>query len=114
MKKIILVVAMMVASMSAYAGSSSNPQNEQENSGIVTPDVATGMLRIYSFNYDESMNILVCIDPYKYNYNNKSCVDNNGKNKWRYLSQVPPKNKKYVGFKSVSQGGSHFIEVYWK
>lgn len=109
-----MMMAMLLVTVNVYAGVASQPKNEQEKSGIVTPDIAIGVYRTDKFNYDESMNIVICMQDYQYDYYKKTCTDMQGKNKWKFITQVPPKAKTYVGFKSISQGSSHVIEIYWK
>jgi hypothetical protein len=113
MKKFGAMIILMMASLSAYAGSS--PKNDQEPNGIVTPDIATGMWRTSRFvNDTTNMNILVCPLKYEYIYRDDTCRDKNNKNAWVLIENSLPQGKNYVGFKSISQGSSHAIEIYWK
>lgn len=118
MKKttVFLALALLVASVSAFAGST--PKNEQEQTGIVTPEVATGMMRIYRYTYDKDMNILVCPRGMEYEHDFRTdvakCQNEKRENQWRKMENYVPVGKKFVGFKSVSQGSSHALEIYWK
>lgn len=116
MKKISVAFAFMVASMSAFAGSAT--LSEQEQTGIITPDIATGVYRTYSYTYDKDMNLLICPHgmDFKINYktNIPTCLDKNDKSQWKKMENYIPAGKKFVGFKSVSAGASHAIEIYWK
>lgn len=115
MKKFGAMIVLMMASMSAYAGSSSQQSNNEDNHGIVTPDVATGMWRTTRIVHDSSnMNILVCQLKYEYTYRSDTCEDKNKKNAWAKMEHAVPQGTKFVGFKSISQGSTHYIEIYWK
>jgi len=113
MKKII-ALTLMIASMSAYAAST--PKNAEEKNSIITRDVATSMWRTNYVEYDKDLNILVCprnmLFAYKDPYN--TCLNKEGKSAWVKMEQIVPKGKEFVGFKSVTQGSSHIIEIYWK
>lgn len=119
MKKFSAMIVLMMASLSAYAGSSSQPKNAEDNHGIVTPEIASGMWRTYRHtNDDNNMNILIC--PKKMNHDtdmngsNPTCKDKNGNNAWVRMENSIPQGTKFVGFKSVSQSSSQYIEIYWK
>lgn len=115
MKKIGAVIVLMLASVSAYAGSSSQQSSNEQNHGIVTPEVATSMWRTTRFVHDtKNMNILICQLKYEYTYRNDTCEDKNKKNAWVKMENAVPQGTKFVGFKSVSQGSTQYIEIYWK
>lgn len=116
MKKISIFFTMLVTSMSAIAATT--PTSYEDNTSIITPQIATSMYRTNRFTYDKDMNILICPHGMKYDYyvttNIETCKNSNNENKWIKMENYVPAGKKFVGFKSTSQGGSHMIEIYWK
>lgn len=117
MKKIIGVVALLVTSVNTYAAALPTSY-EQEVKEMVTPNVATGFYRTQNFTYDKDMNILICPRAMKYESNLTvkvtTCTDDKGNNQWRKMENSVPAGKKFVGFKSITEGYKHMIEVYWK
>lgn len=111
MKKMLLL-ALFMLSINTYAAS--QPKNEDDESHIVKPEVATSVYRARHITYSENLDTLVCLDKYKYDWRDDTCKDKDGKNQWRTIKQVTPANKTYVGFKSTSAGSSHVIDIYWK
>ncbi len=117
MKKIITMLSLMMISTFAYAGSSSQATVSEEAPGIVTPEVATGVWRTYRHISDRNMNVLICPKNMSHEQNITSedtCKDRSGKMAWVRMENAVPPGKKYVGFKSITQNGSHYIEIYWK
>ncbi len=114
MKKFGMMMVLLMASMGAYAASS--PKNAEENKNVITPDFATGMWRTSYYEYDAELNILVCPRGMTFAYGNpyNTCTNLQGKSVWVKMENIVPKGKKFVGFKSVSQGSSNVIEIYWK
>lgn len=112
MKKFAAMILMM-ASMTAYASSASK-SNADEQHGIITPDVATGMWRTSQFVHDVNMNILICTPQNVYYWKDHTCKDKNNNNAWVKMENAIPQGKKFVGFKSINQGIAHHIEIYWK
>jgi hypothetical protein len=117
MKRFVLMIMLMMASMGAYAGSSSQGTVTEETQGIITPELATGMWRTNRFIYDKNLNILIC--PKDMDYEINMTIDNTCENKqkkmaWVTMENTIPQGAKYVGFKSITANGSHYIEIYWK
>lgn len=118
MKKLLtlLVVASTLLPATIYAKSSSHPKqgDRNENTGIITPDLAENMLRTKHFVQSEQ-GVLICRDIYSHESGVRTCTKN-GKNAWRSMKNAVPFGKTYVGFKSVTGGqyGDHYIEIYWK
>jgi hypothetical protein len=111
MKKIITMLMLMMASMVAYAGTSAN--NTDDLNGVIPLSVATGMWRA-NLGYDKEQNLIVCQRIHRYLWKDESCRDKDGNNAWAKIKDAVPKGKTFVGFKSVSQGSEHYIEIYWK
>lgn len=98
---------LLVAASSCYAGGSSQVStSSQESTGIVTPDVATGVRRFYFWNHTTTGEMVVCFE------------DDRGMGgtckKWTPITSVIPPGRKFVGFKLVGVGGSTYIHIYWK
>lgn len=116
MKKLLtcFVIASTLLPVTTSAKSSSHPKegSRNDNTGIVTPDVAENMFRTKYFTQSEQ-GILICRDLYT---SEKNTCTKNGKNAWRSMKNSVPSGKTYVGFKSVTAGsyGYHYIEIYWK
>lgn len=118
MKKIILSMAVLITSISAQAATPPNTNNESRE--IITPEIATGFYRTEQYTYDNDLNILICPRNRHYERSivngDQSCTDGktNENNKWIRMENIVPKGKKFVGFKSLSQGYTPVIEIYWK
>lgn len=103
MKKISVLLAALMLSVSAYA------QN------IITPDYATGFWATYHFTQAADGTTLACV--HNYDWRNSSCTDNNGKNAWRSLQNAVPAGKRYVGFSIQSSPSTSYaavLVIYWK
>lgn len=116
MKKLFTFICILFTINTAIAASS--PKTVEDNTGIVTPEIATGVIRTSKTAYSEMGIILVCptqTNQYvTHNYRDDTCLDSKRNNAWVYLKDAIPKGTTYVGFKSVAQGSSHYIEIYWK
>lgn len=116
MKKLTIAFMIFASSMHAY-GVTLPPASKEEVKEIVVPSIATGFYRTQNFTYDKDINILICPKNMKYESNlsgNITCKDDKGKNAWEKMENAVPKGKKFVGFKSVTEGYKHMIEIYWK
>ena len=107
MKKSIASFLLLVPIIS-WAGSATNSAPITDNSGIVTPDIATGFRQYEHFNNDTNGNMVVC-ESKKYSLGGK-CDDG-----WKNVINMVPYGRKYVGFKIVnSMYGEQRLQVWWK
>lgn len=81
-------------------------------SGLITPDVATGYLEIsdHLIDRDAKGNTIYCPRSPWLTWEKRLCQNPQGKNQWTYLQQAVPKGKTYVGFE-VRHASTI---VYWK
>ena len=108
MKNIIFIALITVCS-TAFARSATNGASSSnvDSTGIVTPNIATGMRQYEYFNNDTDGNMLLCEDE---NYSRGNC-----KGGWKHIESFVPSGKKYVGFRIVSRSyGYRQLELYWK
>lgn len=104
MKNFLLILAL--TSSLAHAGATGGFTDEPQT-GIVTPEVATGMRAYNTFNNDTNGNMVIC---YKADENRSG-----GCNSWRLIQSEVPKGRTYVGFRIVSGSyGYRQLEIYWK
>lgn len=106
MKKIILFVFSVLFALSAFAGTVYVPYRD---TGIITPDIATGFYRTSRFTTSGSGDILVCRDAHFHNWADNTCTYK-GYNAWTLMTNVVPSGKSYVGF-SVSNST---LTIFWK
>lgn len=108
MKKTIASILLLVPVI-ACAGSSTSSVPITENTGIVTPDIATGVRQYEYFNNDTNGNMVVC-EENKYSLTRGKCDDG-----WKNVITMVPYGKKYVGFKIVNVSyGYQRLQVWWK
>lgn len=113
MKKILMMIFMLMASISAYAETNIKDNQPADLNGVIPLNVATGMWRANP-GYDKEHNLIVCQRIHRYLWKDETCRDKGGNNAWAKIKDAVPKGKTFVGFKSVSQGSEHYIEIYWK
>lgn len=78
---------------------------EDNNSGIITPDIATGMRSYTMYTSDVTGAMVVCPE--------RTFSGNCGG--WLRLEQVVPRGRTLVGFRIISGvNGARELEVYWK
>lgn len=112
MKNLIALMLMLVSSYSFSA--SMGKDYSDDNTGIVTPNIATGVLRTRQFAVDTNGNLVYCPPNFDHSERKNTCTlgERNG---WTLLKDAVPVGKTYVGFKSVSgYYGYQYIEIYWK
>ena len=111
MKKMI-VLMMVLISPSTFGAATGMDFND--STGIVTPNIATGMIRTERFATDTNGNLVYCPTNFEYTPRNSTCTDGS-RNGWTLLKDSVPYGKTYVGFKSISGDyGYHKLEIYWK
>lgn len=109
-----LFVILMLISSSAFGAAMGMDDYYNNNDGIVTPNIATGVIRTERFAVDTNGNMVYCPPNFDYNQRNNTCTDGS-RNGWTLLKDSVPHGKTFVGFKSVSGSyGSHRLEIYWK
>jgi hypothetical protein len=111
-KKLMVVLfasAISVVSVTAGAGTVYQPVTQ---SGIITPDVATGGNIFYDFGVSTQGDILVCPRGADRSWRDNTCLNAKGENAWTRIQDIVPKGKTYVGFRFRGNGSS--VEVYWK
>ena len=112
MKKVMVVLfasAISAVSVTAGAGTVYQPVTQ---SGIITPDVATGGNIFYDFGVSTQGDILVCPRGTDRLWRDEKCLNAKGENARTRIQDIVPKGKTYVGFR-FRGNGSH-VEVYWK
>ena len=121
LKTTLFAFALLTTPVVYSKGSSQNHESPvRDNSGIVTPEVATGVLYTHAFYRNANGEMVVCLNPNEYigKYNQCNVPDqparlqNTG---WTLATDSIPKGRKYVGFRLTR--GSHnttFLEIYWK
>ena len=106
---------LLLTLLSTEALAAAKGQDFNDTTGIITYQVATGMIRVSRFTQSEAGEIVVCQDKYTYNREKETCQDAKTNNMWQYMHGAIPKGKTFVGWKSVSSGyGFQAIEIYWK
>ena len=111
MMKRLLTILLLISSPAFGAAMGMDFNN---NGDIVTPNVATGMLRTERFAVDTNGNMVYCPTNFDYTPRKNTCTDGS-RNGWTLFKDSVPVGKTYVGFKSVSGNyGSQSIEIYWK
>lgn len=115
MKKLLLSMVMLAASVAAVAGSGSKG-NEQLPASMFPWTPATRV-----FHYDSNRNsistegiVLVCPGQFKSNWHKGSCLDANEKNAWQQLVWTIPKGYKITGieYRFPGSGGARVLLVY--
>lgn len=106
MKKIILFVFSMLLAVSAFAGTVYVPFRD---TGIITPDIATGFHRTGRFTTSGSGDILVCRDLHSHSWVDNTCTYH-GYNAWVLMTNIAPAGKTYVGFTVIN----NTLTIYWK
>ncbi len=103
----------LAVSTSAFAGAKPGDVNET-NTGIVTPDVAAGVVVYQDHTRYPDGTMVVCMRPAEYSPRN-GCQLNSSQNAWTPMHLAVPPGRKFVGFKVVSREyGYRQIEVYYK
>jgi hypothetical protein len=103
----------MLISSSAF-GAAMGMEDFNNSDGIVTPNIATGVIRTERFAVDTNGSMVYCPTNFDYTPRNNTCTDGS-RNGWTLLKDSVPHGKTFVGFKSVSGSyGSHRLEIYWK
>jgi hypothetical protein len=104
MKKLIVSLTMVALPFFAMAGA--KPGNMEDQTGIVTPDIATGFRQYTDFNNDTNGNMVICLES---SYGSK-CPGG-----WKSVSSVVPAGRTFVGIKVVNgRYGSQLLQVWWK
>lgn len=110
MNKFIFVLLCSLSSLSLAA---SGGHSYQSDTGIITPDVATGFKWFNNYNIDTNGDLVVCIHPTRFEDDGCAIIDK--KHSWRRVADVVPKGRTYVGFRVVSRDYGHRqLEVYFK
>lgn len=105
MKKLIACFLFSVP-VFAMAGASSDSGNIQEQTGIVTPDIATGFRQYEFFTNTTDGYMVVCDEP------SRSGKCDTG---WKPVLSIVPTGRKFVGVKVVNAaGGYQRLQVWWK
>lgn len=101
MKHILFALTLSLVPLAAVSGAKG--RFTTADSGIVTPDIATGMRAYSRFNNDVNGNMVVCLPDNE--TRSGDCKP------WTPIQSVVPAGKTYVGFRVVSRRS---LEVYWK
>jgi hypothetical protein len=103
MKKFFSVLACMVPLMSSAGAYETNANIL----GIVTPDIATGVVAYSTFAADEKGNMVVCMPG--------DIVGRGSCKQWQSIQSQVPSGKKYVGFNIVmSSSTNKQLYIWWK
>ena len=103
MKKLLVSMAMLIVPMVAIAGP--KPGNMEDQTGIVTPDIATGFRQYEFFNNDTNGNMVICLES----SNGPNCPGG-----WKSVSSVVPAGRTFVGIKVVNVAyGYQRLQVWW-
>lgn len=112
MFKTIIAATLTIFSSAVFAGAKPGDVNDS-NTGIVTPDVATGFIVFEHYTYRTDGVMVVCKAPAERERGGK--CEYQGKTAWTEIQNSVPANRKYVGFRVVSGAyGYRQIEVYFK
>jgi hypothetical protein len=108
--KTVLLAAALLWCGAGFAASTRSGFTDTD-SGIVTPDVATGILGFYTFSSDASGGMQVC-----YEKDTEATFGYNKCKRWTPVRQVAKDlGREFVGFRVVSGVNGHrLLEVYWK
>lgn len=111
MKKVLVGFAMMMAALTASAGTM-YVDRYNNKSALITPDVATDYTVLSSdkLNKDSKGNTVYCPKRQWMNYENQTCLNEQGMNKWIYFKQAIPAGRTLVGFEVRHDS----IVLYWK
>ncbi len=106
----------MFLSSFVFAGGSSQPVSTQNETGIITSDVATSFQTVAGYIVGVEGDTLVCRynEWFTSNAFGTTCKDKDGNNKWQRTKDAIPPGKTYVGFKVQSVGGHKDLIVFWK
>lgn len=113
MKKLL---ALLLISGNAFAGATGG-FTTNDNSGIVTPDVATGYVAFGSdrIAYAPDGQMMFCQHHFETTMKRSSCEDDKGKNAWTYMKDSVPRGRNFIGFRAVSGSyGARLVELYYK
>lgn len=119
--KLAVIATLMLFCQAALAGASSYPPTNQDNTGIVRPEVATGYFAVANERYyPGKTGLLIC--PADANIDKLSCYRNvpvgdlqYRVNAWANIANTVPTGTQYVGFRVVSgPSGYRHLEVYYK
>lgn len=106
MQKVFSVLACMIPAI-ASAQLATDNQIHANVLGIVTPNVATGVVAYSTFSADEKGNMVVCIPD--------DTVGRGSCKQWRTIQSQVPTGKKYVGFNIVmSSSTNKQLYIWWK
>lgn len=89
--------------------------NEDQRTGIVTPDVATGAWRTERYSIAANGDMLACKVEYAWSWREREiCRKGQDQNAWLTFKDAVPPGTEYIGFKYVSVGSGTYVEIYWK
>lgn len=108
-----LVILFCLFAQSTFAAANYAPT--EDNTGIVTPNVATSAMWTQNYTLDSNGDIVVCPSYADYHQRNVTCLTPDGKNAWKRMQDMVPRNRTYVGFRIVSASyGYRQLEIYYK
>lgn len=118
MLKPLLLSLLLVATCASAKTDPSKGEYFQNSTGIITPDVATAMTYSSRFTVNTNGDMVVCVEPAKYDTYSYECnkTGNHAKNTgWKLATSLVPAGKTYTGFKVVRASYAQtFLEIYWK
>lgn len=122
MRKVFLMIAVCLATSVVYAKGAATNANEEQPTGIITPNIATTGYRTSRIAYSAFGDLLVCPEvdaqgnEVKYVEKDATCQNYKSTNtQWVHPQYHPRfKTKQYVGFRIVTQSYYTFYEFYYK
>lgn len=121
---VLFIIISVTSSLAQAKGSSYDTEdNDVNNTGIVTPNIATNGIRIEHIGIAPDGGILVCpihlgaVYGHGTAFVSEKCIRsaNDTTSGWVYLKNAIPNGRTYAGFRIVSgYQGVVYYEVYWK